>query len=66
MMQWVKNLTAVAQVTVEVHVQTLALYNGLKDPSIAAVATWIQSLARELIYAVGVVIKKKSRHLFPI
>lgn len=59
-MQWVKNLTAVAQVTVEVHVQTLALYNGLKDPSIAAVATWIQSLARELIYAVGVVIKKKK------
>ena len=29
---WVKNLTAVAQVTVEVWVQSLAVYGRLKSP----------------------------------
>ena len=31
MVQWVNNLTALAWVTVEVQVQTLAWYNGLED-----------------------------------
>ena len=30
--QWVKNLTAVAQITVEGQVQSLAQHSGLKDP----------------------------------
>ena len=32
MAQWVKNLIAVAWVTVEVQVQSLAWWSGLKDP----------------------------------
>ena len=31
MAQWVKNLTAAAQVSAEVRVQSLALHNSLKD-----------------------------------
>ena len=31
MVQWVKNLTAVAQVTTEAWVQSLAQHSGLKD-----------------------------------
>ena len=32
MAQWVKNLTAVAWVTVEAQVRSLAWHSGLKDP----------------------------------
>ena len=34
MMQWVKNLTAAAQVTVEAWVQSPAWSSGLKDPAL--------------------------------
>lgn len=34
MAQWVKNLTAVAQVTVEAWIPSLAWHNGLKDPAL--------------------------------
>ena len=34
MEQWVKNLSAVAEVTVEVQVWSLALSSGLKDPTV--------------------------------
>ena len=37
MVHWVKNLTAAAQVAVEVWVQSLALCNGLKDPALLQV-----------------------------
>ena len=36
MVQWVKNLTAVAQVAVEAQVQSPAQCSGLKDPTVAA------------------------------
>ena len=32
MAQWVKNLTAAAQVSAEAQVQSLAWHSGLKDP----------------------------------
>ena len=59
MAQWVNNLTAMARVMAEVHVQSLAWCSGLKESSIAAAAVqvasaaWIHSLAWELLYAVG-------------
>ena len=63
MAQWVKNLTAAAWVAVEVQVRPQAWQSGLKDLAlpealawVAAVA-WMQSLAQELPYAVGVAIK---------
>ena len=34
MAQWVRNLTAEAQVTVELWVQSLAWCSGLKDPAL--------------------------------
>ena len=49
--QWVKNPTAVAQLLVEVWVQSPAQHSGLKGCSIAAV-TWIQSMAVKFPYAV--------------
>ena len=51
MTQWVKNLTAVACVTMEVRVCSLAQW--VKGSSSATAAAWIQSLAWELTYAVG-------------
>ena len=60
MAQWVKNLTAAAQVAPEAHVQSLAWCCGLKDPALPQ-----QSLAPKLPYALGVAIKnfffKKSK-----
>ena len=64
MAQWAMDLTAAAQVTVEVRVQSLAQHSGLKDLSlpqllhtwVAAVA-WIQSLGQELPYTNGAVMK---------
>ena len=32
--QWVKNLTEVAQVAVEAQIQSLVQYSGLKDPAL--------------------------------
>ena len=32
--QWVKNLTAAAQVSAEVQVRSLAQHNGLQDPAL--------------------------------
>ena len=53
--QWIKNLTAVAQVTAEAQVQSPAWHSEFKDPA----AAWIQSLAWELPYAMGGAEKKK-------
>ena len=63
MAQWIKNLTSVAQVAVEVQVQSPAQCSGLKGWGISAVAVaavalvtavaWIHSLAWELPYAMG-------------
>ena len=50
-MHWVKNLTAVAQVTAEVHVPSQDWHSGLKGSTIAAAMTQIQFLAKELPYA---------------
>ena len=55
MARWVKNLTAVTQVTEEVRACSLAWYSGLKDLAIAPEAL-IQSLAQELQYAVSTAI----------
>ena len=49
MAKWVKNLSAVSWVAEEVWVQLLAQHSG---SSIAVAAAWIQSLARELPYAI--------------
>ena len=57
MLQWVKNLTAVAQVAMEVWVQSLARCNGLKRSGNAAAVAWIQSLVWELAYAENAAIK---------
>ena len=61
--QWVKNLTAVARVAVEVQVQSPAQGSGLKNPAMVqgAAAAWIQFLAQELLYAVGPAIKEKKK-----
>ena len=61
MTQWVKNLTAVACVTMEVRVCSLAQW--VKGSSSATAAAWIQSLAWELTYAVGTAIKKKKKKI---
>ena len=62
MAQWVKNLTAAAQVSAEVQVPSLAWGSWSKDQALLQV--WhgllqIQSLAGELPYAVDVAIKLK-------
>ena len=64
MVQWVKNPTAAALVTVEAWIQSLAELQGSSVAEgmaqVAAVA-WIHSLAQELPYAAGTAIKKKKR-----
>ena len=65
-MQWAKNPTALAWVTAETQVWSLAWHRGLNDPVLpqlqqfAAVAQ-IRSLAQELPYATGAAIKKEKR-----
>ena len=59
MAQWVKNLTVVAQVAVEVWVQSPPV-QWVKGSSMATAAAWIQSLTWELPYAMGVAIKRKK------
>ena len=60
MVQWVKNLTAVASVTAETQVQFSAWSSGLKDLVQIADAALIQSLAWELPYVMGAAIKFKK------
>ena len=61
MAQWVKNLTTVAQASVKVQVWSPAQW--VKGPTVAAAAVLvtavaqIQSVTRELPYAVAVAIK---------
>ena len=53
-MPWVKNPTAMAQVTVEVQVLSLAPVQWVEGSSIATAVAWIQSLAQKLPHAKGV------------
>ena len=57
MARWVKNPTAVAQLAVEVRVPSLA--EGVKVSVVATAAPQIQTLAWELLFAIGVAIKFK-------
>ena len=65
--QWVKDPITMAQVSVEVWVQSLAQHSRLKVSGIATVAAqviamaWIQSLTQELPYALGAAIKEKKK-----
>ena len=57
MAQWIKNLTAAAQVDAEAWVQS-GLVQRVKGSGIASAATQMQSLAQELPYVTGAAIKK--------
>ena len=58
MWQWVKNPTAVAQVTVKARVQSLAPCSVLKRPRVATGCSCSSdSLAQELLYARGAATK---------
>ena len=57
MVQWVKNLTAAAQVSGEAQVQSPSQHNVLKGSSVAAVVARIQSMAWELPFTMGGAIK---------
>ena len=63
MAQWVKDLTAVAQVAAEAQVCSPAQRSGLKGSAVAAASAqvaavaWIQSLAQKLPYAASVAVK---------
>ena len=46
MAQWVKNPTAVAQVTAEVQVRSPARFNGLKDLAVAAAVAQVTAVAQ--------------------
>ena len=67
MAQWVKNLTAVAHVTAEVQVRSPAQHSGLRIRHCHSCGVGqqlrlqIQSLARELLYVMGVAIKKEKK-----
>ena len=66
MVQWVKNLTAAACLML---LWRYGLYPWpwwVKGSGIVAAVAYIQSLARELPYAAGVAIKKKSPHFYHI
>ena len=60
--QWVKNLTTVAQFTVETQVWSPAWHSGIPAAAVVkvAAAAQIQSLAQEFSFAVGTAKKKKS------
>ena len=72
MVQWVKNLIAMAQFTAEAWVQFLIQNSELKGSGIAAVvqrgsaAAGIPSLAQELPYATDAAIKNKPKILIQI
>ena len=64
MADWVKNPIAVAQLAVEVWVQSLAWCSELKDPVLLWLLTttaWIWCLAQELPHATGTAKKKKKK-----
>ena len=61
MAQWVKNPTAVAQVSAEVWVLSPVRHSGLKGPSVAAAAAQIPPLAWQLPCVTGTAIKKKKK-----
>ena len=69
MAQWVKNPTAVAQMTEEAEVQSPSQCSGIKDLLLLAAVVyvvgtaWIQSLAQELPHATSTAIKKKKAFL---
>ena len=46
MAQWVKNPTAVVQVTVKVQIGSLVQYSGLKDPALLQLWHRLQPLLR--------------------
>ena len=60
--QWVKTLTAVAQVAVEAQVRCPVWCSGFEGSGVAATVAvaWIQSLAWELPCAAGVAMKLKK------
>ena len=62
---WVRNPTTAVWVTVKALVQSPAQRNELKDPVLSQLQrksqAWIQSLAQELPYALGVTIKLKKK-----
>ena len=60
MVQWVKNWTAAARVTVEVWVPPPAWCSGLKDLAMPRLRHRIEPLAWELPYAVGAAIKSRQ------
>ena len=70
MVQWGRNVTTAAQVTVEAWVPPPAQMQWVKGSSIAAAVTyttnmvWILSLALELPYAMGVAVKKNGGNRF--
>ena len=64
--QWVKNLTAAAQVIAETRVQSSTQCSGLKVPALSQVRQRSQLQLRfdrwqEFSYAMGTVIKKKKK-----
>ena len=63
-MQWVKNLIAVAWVTVEVQIWSPAWHSGLKDPVLPQLQLrsqlWLRFWPRELQYAIGAAIKRQK------
>ena len=67
MAQWIKNLTAVAQVTEEAQVQSLAWCSRLKDLALSQLLRRFKlklrftPLPKELPHVIGVVIKKKKK-----
>ena len=63
---WVKNLTAGAQVTVEVRVRSLSWLSGFRDIAWTAAMALIQSLAHELSHATGAAIEIKRGWEFPL
>ena len=61
MVLWGKNLNAAAQAAVEAQVRSPAPVPWVEGSSIATVTAQIQSLAQELLYAMGAAILKKEK-----
>ena len=55
--QWVKNLTVVAWVALEMQDQSLAQCSGLKNPALSPLPLGFNIWSRKLPYAVGAAIK---------
>ena len=65
MVQWVKKLTAVAQVTAEAQIQSLAQHSGLKDSALLLLQLGFNPWPGNFHYAVETAIKKIARVDFP-